>query len=374
MRIKSAPSAAQPYPRYAACANIREFGAVGNGTADDAVALRSAINNVGSGCSIFFPPGVYKLASNITINKDITLQLGPQVEIRQFSRLLADTNAVRSLTVQGEGPGTSVWRQAIDFPFWSGVDNGPRFKNLRLINLEFSPYLSTLDFPHHYGGSTDLFEMTSVTISRGNCDPFRVFRVRTGDIALTTAALNVLRDIVVSGTHIGLEVLNADLQITRLTGNDIGTASISLYRSSGSGQLLVSSCRLNIGFTGKSAVSPIVEVGASGSGTRIAATINDLEIVTESWDAAIDAYATFGAEINLLANAIRFTTTYYGAGYGYAIKTQDDASSIMRAVISASFLRTTTPRSDAAIQGTLANASSLRTLAGVDQRGWASLT
>jgi hypothetical protein len=373
MRIKSAPAASQPFPRYAACANIKEFGAVGNGTADDAVALRSAINNVGSGCSIFFPPGVYKLASNITINKDITLQLGPQVEIRQFSRLLADTNAVRSLTVQGEGPGTSVWRQAIDFPFWSGVNNGPRFKNLRLINLELSPYLS-LNVPHYYGGSTDLFEMTSVTVSRGNSDQFREFQIRTGDTTLTTAVLNVLRDIVVSGIRINLELLNADLQITRLTGDNIGIARIFPYRSAGSGQLLVSSCRLNIGFTSKSSVSPIVEVGANGSGTRIAVTINDLEIATASWDAAINAYATSGAEINLLANAIRFTTTFTMATSGYAIRTTDDSGSVLRAVISASFLRTTTQRSDAAIQGTLVNTSSLRTLAGVDQRGWASLT
>jgi len=371
MRIKAAPAAAQPYPRYAACDSIKNFGAVGDGTADDAVALQKAINAVGSGCSIFFPPGVYRLASNITINKDITLQLGPQVEIRQFARLIPSTNAAWSLTVQGEGPGTSVWRQAIDFPFWSGVDGGPRFKNLRLINLEFSPYVS-LNSPHHYGGSTDLFEMTTVTISRGSSDQFRSFQLRTGDASVTTALLNVLRDVGVSGINMLLEVLNADLQITRLTGNITDGAHITVIRTTGSGQVLVSSCRLNIGATGKSEVTPVIILQSDGS-ARLSATINDVEISSNSWDAALRAESFSSSEINLLVNALRFTVNA-NVGSGYAVRTQDTTGSVVRAVLSGCFFRTTVAHTDAAIQGTLSNAASMRTLAGVDQRGWASLT
>jgi hypothetical protein len=297
MRIKAAPADAQPYPRYAACDSIRNFGARGDGTADDAVALQKAINSVGSGCSIFFPPGVYKLDSNITINKDITLQLGPQVEIRQFARLIPSANGMWSLTVQGEGPGTSVWRQGINHPFWSGINAGPRFKNLRLINLEFKPITYPLDNPHHFGGSTDLLEIILVTISRGVSSESRRFSLRTGDSAPTTALLNVLRDVYVSGANLDLDSAGNNLQITRLTG-DIpgGSAGITVLRSSGSGEFLLSSCRLRIGRISKSAVSPIVSIRASAN-ARLSATINDLEIQTDSWDAAIHAEARTGGEL-----------------------------------------------------------------------------
>jgi hypothetical protein len=371
MRIKSAPSAVQPYPRYAACANIKEFGAVGNGTADDAVALQNAINNVGSGCSIFFPPGVYKLASTITINKDITLQLGPQVEIRQFARLVPSSNAAWSLTVQGEGPGTSVWRQAVEYPFWSG-SSSLRFRNLRMFNFEFSPY-AVLDNPHNYGGSTDILEMGSVTASRGSSDQFRAFSLRTGDPGVVTAALNVLRDISLSGINLSIECQNTDLRIERLQGTITSGAGIWVVRSTGSGVVSVSSIRLNIGETSRSAVSPVFGFQTLGP-SRMSVSLNDVEINTGSWDAAIAAETpASGTELNLLVNALRFTVTA-NVGAGYAVRTQDSSGGILRAVLSACFFRTTFQHTDAAIQGTLSNANSLRTLAGVDQRGWASLT
>jgi hypothetical protein len=372
MRIKSAPVAAQPSPRYAACASIKDFGAMGDGTADDAVALQMAINNVGSGCSIFFPPGVYKLASNVTISKDITLQLGPQVEIRQFARLIPSANATWSLTVQGEGPGTSVWGQAIDYPFWSGSPSR-RFKNLRLINLEFRPYTS-LEFPHYYGGSTDLFEATLVTFSKGNSNQFKELQVRTGESMLTTASLNVLRDVVLTDINMQIDVQDADLEIRRLIGTISSWARILVARSSGTGQALISSCSLRIGFMTLSQVEPVIMLKATGNSARLFATINDVDILSSSRNAAVSAqnFAS-NAEINLLVNALRFTVTV-NSSTGYAIKTQDTDDSVIRAVLCGCFLRATVPHSDAAIQGTLSNPNSLRTLAGVDQRGWASLT
>jgi hypothetical protein len=70
---------------------------------------------------------------------------------------------------------------------------------------------------------------------------------------------------------------------------------------------------------------------------------------------------------------LRFTSNS-SSSTGPAVRTTDSSSSIIRAVLAGCFFRSVTARNEAAIQGTLVNSNSLRTLAGVDQRGWASLT
>lgn len=53
--------------------NVREHGAVGDGVADDTVAIQSIINNAGDYTRIYFPTGKYLLTSAITINKPVYL-------------------------------------------------------------------------------------------------------------------------------------------------------------------------------------------------------------------------------------------------------------------------------------------------------------
>src|SRR5690606_18805835 len=45
--------------RYSGPANVKWFGATGDGTTDDTVTLQAAINSVPEGVSLFFPEGVY---------------------------------------------------------------------------------------------------------------------------------------------------------------------------------------------------------------------------------------------------------------------------------------------------------------------------
>jgi hypothetical protein len=374
MRIKAAPASAEPYPRYAACDSIKNFGARGDGSADDAVALQRAINSVGSGCSIFFPPGVYRLDTDVVVNKDITLQLGPQVEIRQYARLKADTSASRSLTIQGEGPGTSLWRTAINYPFWNGVSGGPKFRNLRMYGVEFSPYSSAPNEPHQYGGATDLVEMVSVTLRKGASIDYKSFGFRTGDGTVTYPSLIVLRDVNVFTVRLGIEVSDADLDITRLFVDSPDLVQIRILSGSAPRRFSISSSRITFGYSTGGSVVPAIELISFDTG-KISATITDVEITSQSWHAALNAEAQAGtaSEISLLVNSLRFNTTF-NQPTGYAVRTVDSASGIVRAVLCGCFFRTTTSRTDAAIQGTLANAGSLRTIAGVDQRGWASLT
>lgn len=48
-------------------ASVKDFGAVGNGTADDTTAFQAAVNNVRN---IYIPPGTYKITSTITISNN----------------------------------------------------------------------------------------------------------------------------------------------------------------------------------------------------------------------------------------------------------------------------------------------------------------
>jgi hypothetical protein len=371
MRIKNAPAAAQPYPRYAACDSITNYGARGDGSADDAVALQRAINSVGSGCSIFFPPGVYRLDSEIVINKDITFQLGPQVEVRQLARVRADITAARSLTIQGEGPATSLWRAAIDFPFWYSR-TGPKFRSIRLYNLEFKPYADS-GAVQQYGGSTDLLEMVSVTISRNTSQSIS-FGFNGGESPPSEyPSLVVVRDVEVRGIRIDMYVVDADLEITRFVSSSPNLWQIRSTVGSGNRRFSISSSRLNFGHISGGTVTPAIELVAFGNGI-LSATINDVEITSQSWHAALNAQIGSGSpEITLLVNSLRFTTTF-SASSGYAVRTVDSSTGIIRTVLSGCFFRTTVGRPHPAIERTLTNPNSLLTIAGVDQRGWASLT
>ena len=50
--------------------NVVDYGAVGDGTADDTVAINAALSAVTSGDAVYFPPGNYKITSQITFDKD----------------------------------------------------------------------------------------------------------------------------------------------------------------------------------------------------------------------------------------------------------------------------------------------------------------
>jgi hypothetical protein len=54
--------------------NVMAFGAVGNGVHDDAPAINAAIAAAGPGGTVYFPTGVYRVASSIVVNEPILLQ------------------------------------------------------------------------------------------------------------------------------------------------------------------------------------------------------------------------------------------------------------------------------------------------------------
>lgn len=56
--------------------NVKNYGATGNGTTDDTVAIQTAVNEVvaDGGGTVFFPAGTYRVAGEITLDSGVTLQ------------------------------------------------------------------------------------------------------------------------------------------------------------------------------------------------------------------------------------------------------------------------------------------------------------
>lgn len=53
--------------------NVKDYGAVGNGTTDDTAAIQSAIAAVGTGGTLFFPAGVYKTTAPLVLKSNMTV-------------------------------------------------------------------------------------------------------------------------------------------------------------------------------------------------------------------------------------------------------------------------------------------------------------
>jgi len=62
--------------------NVKDFGAVGDGTADDTLAIQAAITAATVGAAIYFPKGLYK-ASRVQITKSITI-FGDGIDVTQW--------------------------------------------------------------------------------------------------------------------------------------------------------------------------------------------------------------------------------------------------------------------------------------------------
>lgn len=59
--------------RFAMRLNVKDFGAVGDGTTDDTAAIQAAITAVGAG-RLYFPPGTYKITSTLNMARYLTIE------------------------------------------------------------------------------------------------------------------------------------------------------------------------------------------------------------------------------------------------------------------------------------------------------------
>lgn len=81
--------------RAAEVVNVKDFGAVGNGTTDDTVAIKAA---VAAGGTVYFPPGTYRVSGTSTI-----LPSGTRVYGAGSARSIIRPNGMTSWTAAGGG-------------------------------------------------------------------------------------------------------------------------------------------------------------------------------------------------------------------------------------------------------------------------------
>lgn len=113
--------------------NVKDFGAAGDGTADDSSALVAAMA-AASHC-IFFPTGVYRIAANITFNVAVKFACGAVlrpdagVTVTINREIVAATDAV-IFDVSSGGTFNVTWTGEIIANWWSGGDIGQQINHM----------------------------------------------------------------------------------------------------------------------------------------------------------------------------------------------------------------------------------------------------
>jgi hypothetical protein len=91
-------------------ANVKLYGATGNGATDDSAAIQAAIN---SGLPVYFPAGTYAVGTGLTAGNNGQLLQGCKGSVLQITAsvdcltVTGNTNQVLSLTINGNGHGGS---------------------------------------------------------------------------------------------------------------------------------------------------------------------------------------------------------------------------------------------------------------------------
>lgn len=123
--------------------SVREFGAKGDGTTDDATAFNNAIAAVPTGGTLIIPPGTYLLSTGITITKAINI-LGAGLSA---TKLKGASIAILTLAPTSAVYGSSVRNLDIEFTNSNaaniGIDVGDGLVANTLINIEGVRIFST---------------------------------------------------------------------------------------------------------------------------------------------------------------------------------------------------------------------------------------
>lgn len=129
-------SGALPVGRGELVRNVLDYGAIGNGTANDTAAIQAAINSLPAGGAVYLPKGIYRLTSPLVLRSGVTLRGDSQrtsslkVSIPDVSAVKIHGTAASSTIVQvslerlhisGPGKNSSGTAPGIDIK-WASVD------------------------------------------------------------------------------------------------------------------------------------------------------------------------------------------------------------------------------------------------------------
>jgi hypothetical protein len=90
--------------------SVKDFGAVGNGSADDTTAIQNAIN-ASYGNTLFFPPGNYLISSALSITAPICIQANAgsiQGSVLYGARIFTNTAGINLLNINYSGSGGNL--------------------------------------------------------------------------------------------------------------------------------------------------------------------------------------------------------------------------------------------------------------------------
>src|SRR5689334_18036448 len=79
-------------------ASVKDYGAIGDGIADDTAALQRAINAKTSGI-LSFPAGTYKISSTLAVRSNVTYQGEGQAVLTGVVTIMAMPNNASTITI-----------------------------------------------------------------------------------------------------------------------------------------------------------------------------------------------------------------------------------------------------------------------------------
>lgn len=137
--------------KLAQTVSVKDFGAAGDGIADDTAAVQAAINSGSSGfTSVYFPTGTYKITSQITISGDRVMLYGDG----SSSRILFNPTANAICFLFDKGSTSSVQNTVRDLTFYS-TDTTYTKTAIKLVDVSqcLVENVHTI-FPHWYGNGS----------------------------------------------------------------------------------------------------------------------------------------------------------------------------------------------------------------------------
>jgi hypothetical protein len=161
-----------------AFANVKDFGAVGDGVANDTAAIQAAITSLPStGGTVFFPAGEYKTDGGVTLVGNLTLQgetgtvLKPTDSVPQWAYRGLSTNNVKIKDLVFEGTGTAFTdgnQQLLNISTASNIEiTGCTFTKGRVTGLGIAAcnavHISNCNFTRNYYYGADVRDSSETT-------------------------------------------------------------------------------------------------------------------------------------------------------------------------------------------------------------------
>lgn len=91
--------------------NVKDFGAKGDGTTDDAAAIQAAVNAITAGGTLFFPAGTYKISTSINVTSNGVRLLGAG---RMGTKILPTATSIDAFHFGGGNVGSGPFRSGIE--------------------------------------------------------------------------------------------------------------------------------------------------------------------------------------------------------------------------------------------------------------------